>query len=80
MAKVSHLSHFEMPTNTDVNYKAKCKHCGWNISGSAKTIFNFTMQGTIGVLPGIVVHTILLIMLIQPWQTYMEILHLLAIY
>ena len=42
MAKVSHLSHFEMPTNTDVNYKAKCKHCGSSISGSAKTISNFT--------------------------------------
>jgi len=35
---------------------------------------------TIGVLPGIVVCTILLIMLIQPWQAYMEILHLLGIY
>ena len=80
MAKVSPLSHFEMPTNTDVNYKAKCKHCGSSISGSAKTISNFTMQGAIGVLPGIVVYTILLIMLIQPWQAYMEILHLLGIY
>ena len=55
MAEVSHLSHFKMPTNTDVNYKAKCKHCGSNISGSAKTPSNFTMQGSIGVLPGIVV-------------------------
>ena len=55
MAEVSHLSHFEMPTNTDVNYKAKCKHCGSSLSGSAKTISNFTMQGAIGALPGIVV-------------------------
>jgi len=55
MAKVSPLSHFEMPTNTDVNYKAKCKHCGSSLSGSAKTISNFTMQGAIGALPGIVV-------------------------
>ena len=38
MAKVS--PHFEMPTNTDVNYKAKCKHCGSSISGSAKTTSN----------------------------------------
>jgi len=66
MAKVSHLSHFEMPTNTDVNHKAKCRHCGSSISGSAKTISNFIMQGVIGVLPGIVVYTILLMMLIQP--------------
>ena len=41
MAEVSPLSHFEMPTNTNVNYKAKCKHCGLNISGSAETTSNF---------------------------------------
>ena len=54
MAKVSHLSHFEIPTNTDVNYKVKCRHCGSSISGSAKTISNFTMQEAIGIILGIV--------------------------
>ena len=39
MAKISHLSDFEMPTNTDVNYEAKCKHCGSSILGFPKYLF-----------------------------------------
>ena len=42
MAKISPLTHFELPPNTGGNFKAKCKHCGSLISGSGKTSSNFT--------------------------------------